>query len=87
MTSRALARFWRMYEALPPEVRRQARKSFEQFQEDPNNGALKFKQLRRYPNCWYVRISPWYRAVCKRDGDTVYWFWIGSHADFDRDFA
>lgn len=76
-----------MYEALPPQVRQQAKRIFEQFQEDPHHPTLKFKKLNRHPNYWSVRISPWYRAVCKRDGETVYWFWIGSHADFDRDFA
>jgi len=31
-----------------------------------------------------VRISLDYRALGVRDGDTVVWFWIGSHADHDR---
>jgi hypothetical protein len=25
-----------------------------------------------------------WRAVGVRDGDTMVWFWIGSHADYDR---
>jgi hypothetical protein len=25
-----------------------------------------------------------YRAVGVVDGDTVIWFWIGSHADYDK---
>ena len=31
-----------------------------------------------------VRISRGYRALGLRDGDLVTWFWIGSHADYDK---
>ena len=87
MNSRVLPGFWRMYETLPPGIRRHARKAFRLFQADPRHPSLRFKQLRHCPGLWSVRISLGYRAVGRRDDDTVHWFWIGSHADFDRDFA
>jgi Txe/YoeB family toxin of Txe-Axe toxin-antitoxin module len=87
MISRTLARFWRKYETLPPEIRRQAREAYRHFQQDPFHPGLRFHPLRAYPDLWSVRITLSYRAVCRRDGDTLYWFWIGSHADFDRDFG
>jgi hypothetical protein len=85
--SRTLARFWRMYEALPSEVQRQAREAYRQFRQDPSHPGLHFHPLRGYPGYWSVRVTLSYRAVCRREGDTCYWFWIGSHADFDRDFG
>jgi Txe/YoeB family toxin of Txe-Axe toxin-antitoxin module len=87
MISRTLAQFWRLYDALPPEIKRQAREAYRQFQENPFHPSLRFHPLQGYPDCWSARITLSYRAVCRRDGDTLYWFWIGSHADFDRDFA
>ena len=27
---------------------------------------------------------PRWRALGRRDGNTVTWFWIGSHAEYDR---
>jgi hypothetical protein len=72
-----------MYRALPDEVRSQARKAFLLFREDPSHPSLRFKPLRGYPDFWTLS----YRALCRRDGETVHWFWIGSHADFDRDFG
>ena len=30
-----------------------------------------------------VRIAIGVRALGIRDGDTVIWFWIGSHSDYD----
>ena len=87
MNSRALKRFWRMYEGLNPDIRREAREAYALFAKDPLHRHLHFKELRYRPGYWSVRITYSYRAVCKRDGDTAYWLWIGSHAAFDRDFS
>ncbi|WP_442921416.1 hypothetical protein [Microcoleus sp. PH2017_28_MFU_U_A] len=29
-------------------------------------------------------MSKNYRAVGQLDGDTAIWFWVGSHADYDK---
>lgn len=76
-----------MYRALPQDIRRQARKAFVRFLHTPLHPSLRFKPLLGYAGHWSVRVTRSYRAVCRRIGDTVYWFWIGSHADFDRHFA
>jgi hypothetical protein len=31
-----------------------------------------------------ARVGIGYRAVGVLDGDTITWFWIGSHANYDR---
>jgi hypothetical protein len=31
-----------------------------------------------------VRIGRGYRALGRRQGDTLVWFWIGTHDDYDR---
>jgi len=31
-----------------------------------------------------VRITRDYRALGVRDGEAIVWFWIGSHADYER---
>jgi hypothetical protein len=85
--SLALPRFWRQYRALPAEVRAQARKAYARFARDPAHPSLRFKELQGYPHYWSVRVTLSYRAIGKRDGDVIHWFWIGSHADFDRDFG
>ena len=76
-----------MYGTLPPEVRAQAREAYALFTEDPDHPRLRFKELSHYPGHWSVRVTYVYRAVCRREGDTAHWLWIGSHADFDRDFG
>jgi hypothetical protein len=87
LNSKTLPRFWKMFDSLPVEMQRQAEEAFRRFKNDPAHPSLHFKQLQNFPTCWAARISLGYRAVCRRDGENLYWFWIGSHADFDRDFA
>jgi hypothetical protein len=31
-----------------------------------------------------VRVGLGYRALGLREGEHVYWFWIGSHAEYDE---
>jgi hypothetical protein len=87
VNSDTLPSFWDMYRVLPTPVRRAAREAYAHFAADPQHPGLRFKPLQGFPNVWSARITQSYRAVGKRDGDRITWFWIGSHADFDRDFT
>jgi hypothetical protein len=31
-----------------------------------------------------VRVTKGYRALGLRQGETIVWFWIGSHAEYER---
>ena len=48
--------------------------------------SLRFKKLHGSYPYWSVRFGSGYRAVCRRDGDTAEWIWIGTHQDFDKAF-
>jgi hypothetical protein len=78
--------FRRLFAGLPATVRDRAKKAFQQFRANPSHPSLSFERLTASPDLWSARISADYRAVCKVVGDTAYWLWIGSHADFDRQF-
>ena len=86
MNSVATRRFWNLYHALPVEVRTQAREAFQRFTADPTHPGLSLERLRSDPNSWAVRVSRSYRAVARKQGETMIWYWIGTHADFDRQF-
>jgi hypothetical protein len=45
---------------------------------------LRFKQVHPSQPIFSVRITRGYRAVGKRDRLGMLWFWIGSHADYDK---
>lgn len=83
MKSRTTAKFRKAFSQLPKEVQEQARKAYRQFQEDPGHPGLRFKRVHPKLQIYSARASKDYRAVGLRDGDTIVWFWIGTHADYD----
>ncbi len=79
--------FWAAYSRLSESTKRDARKAYARFEQDPAHPALRFKKLAGYADVWSVRISAQYRAVGQRRGDEIVWVWIGSHNDFDNLFG
>jgi hypothetical protein len=63
-----------------------ARRAYHIFIENPSTPGLHFKKLGGYEDVWSVRINDQYRAVGRRRGDTIIWFWIGTHNEFDKEF-
>jgi hypothetical protein len=45
---------------------------------------LQFKKLQGLDATYSVRITSGYRALGVLEDDVIVWFWIGSHADYDR---
>jgi putative hemolysin len=84
MISRATAHFWRLFRQLPGDARRQAQRAYQIWANDPYHGSLKFKQVDPERPIYSVRIGIHWRAMGIREGQTVVWFWIGSHAEYDR---
>jgi hypothetical protein len=84
MKSRTTRRFRELLSALPAHVRRQGREAYRLFQQDPAHPGLHFKQVHAHPPTYSARVGISYRAVGVLDGGTVIWFWIGSHAEYDR---
>ncbi|MEL7054258.1 MAG: hypothetical protein AAGM45_21095 [Cyanobacteria bacterium J06588_5] len=84
MRSRTTVKFRKLLAALPLRSQTQARQAYRQFQNDPGHPSLKFKQVHSKLPIYSARISRNYRAVGQRDGDTIVWFWVGTHAEYDK---
>jgi hypothetical protein len=87
MNSATLPSFWTAYRSLNDDIRQRARKAYRLWREDPFHPSLHFKCINREENIWSVRITLAYRAIGILEGDTVTWFWIGSHDDYERFFS
>ncbi len=75
--------FKKLYADLPADVKRQAVTAYRLFIRDPFHPSLRFKELKA--PVWSVRIGRSYRALGKRtDADTIVWYWIGSHEDYNN---
>jgi hypothetical protein len=65
-------------------VQEQARRAHQQFLADPSQRGLHFKLVHASRPIYSARVGLSYRVLGTRDGDTVVWFWIGTHAEYDR---
>jgi hypothetical protein len=82
--SHTSARFRSAFDALPARVQQSARRAYRLFLKDPRHPGLQFKQVHPTRPIFSARVALGYRALAVRDGDDLIWFWIGSHADYDR---
>lgn len=81
MKSKATQSFWKGYLRLPPSVRKIAVKQYALWLDDHGHPSVRFKKVGGY---WSARVTSDYRAVGVMDGDTVVWFFIGTHEEYER---
>jgi len=84
MKSQTTQAFWKHFDALPRDIREQAKKAFRLWQTDVSHPSLHFKQIHSGEKIFAVRVSRGHRALGLRDGNTVTWFWVGSHDAYER---
>ena len=84
MNSQINDRFRRSFSKLPDRIKKHARQSYVRFKADPAHPSLEFKKLPPFDDIWSVRVTRDYRAVGQRDGDRIVWFFIGTHAEYER---
>ncbi len=68
---------------MPSQIQAVADKNFDLLKENPNHPSLHLKQVGRF---WSVRAGIGFRAlgVTSPKQDGIVWFWIGTHAEYDR---
>jgi hypothetical protein len=76
--------FLKLFAKLPKEIQSQAKKCYQIWKKNPYHPSLQFKQIHPIEPIWSVRIGIGWRALGLRDVDLIYWFWIGSHSDYDK---
>jgi hypothetical protein len=84
MKSRTTRRFRKGFGELPRNIQEKARVAFKVWKNDPSHPSLRFKQVHSDEPIFSVRIGMGWRALGLRENDTLIWFWIGSHADYEK---
>jgi hypothetical protein len=84
MKSRATRSFWKRFDDLPIDVQQHARQAYRLWSGDPAYPSLHFKRVSRKKPLYSARVGLDYRVLGLMDGDTVTWFWIGHHDEYDR---
>lgn len=77
----ATPRFWALYRRLSPELQDLADNCFQMLKDNPRHASLRLKKVGRF---WSVRIGRGHRALAVQSGKGLVWFWIGTHAEYDR---
>ncbi len=73
--------FKKLFRGLPKTIQQEALKAYKLWKVNPGHPSLQFKRI--FSLTWSVRITNDYRALGKWDERGIYWYWIGSHADYD----
>lgn len=73
--------FWEQYEELPHSIQELADKNYEILKADPQHPSLHLKKAGKY---WSVRVGRKYRALGVDLEEGILWFWIGTHAEYDK---
>lgn len=78
---RTLPSFWHCYRELPEDVQRRADKQYELLASNPAHRSVQLKPVGRF---WSARVTDGYRALSVREENTLTWFWLGTHDEYER---
>ena len=66
---------------MPEHIRKLADKQFDLLKSNPDHPSLHFKRVGRY---YSARVDARYRVLGVEVDDGLLWWWIGTHAEYDR---
>ena len=81
MKSSTTPDFWTSYSVLPPEIKKRAKIAYRLWKRNPRHPSLRFKKVG---NVWSLRVGGGYRALALFEEDTFFWFWIGTHDEYEK---
>jgi len=84
MKSVTTEKFRKAFSKLPKDVQENARSAYNKWKHTPNNPSTRFKQIHPQKPIYSVRVGLSYRALDIKEEDTMVWFWIGSHEDYNN---
>jgi hypothetical protein len=87
MNSNTVPSFWECYQNLDQGIKSRVKKAYLLWTSNPFHPSLRFKCINNSEKIWAVRVTIGYRALGVLDGDTITWFWIGSHDEYERYFG
>jgi mRNA-degrading endonuclease RelE of RelBE toxin-antitoxin system len=84
MKSSVTKAFRKKLQKLPSTIQDQASKSYALWQSDPHHNSLHFKRISQSQSIYSARVNLDYRVLGLLEDDHIYWFWIGSHTEYDE---
>jgi hypothetical protein len=84
VNSRLTDDFLELFARLPSSVKEQARKAYRLWLDNPAHPSVQFKRIHSNDPIFAARVNRSWRVLGLQEGDTIYWFWIGSQAEYDE---
>jgi len=84
VSSHLTREFMEHFHALPAHVQRSAQRAYKTWQQNPQHPGLHFKRVGTKQAVYSVRVGIGWRALGVLSDSTIIWFWIGSHAEYDK---
>lgn len=87
MDSKTTKKFRKCFATLPEEIKNLAKKNYDLWLKDPYTNGLRFKNLDdKDPKKYSIRVGNGYRALGDyyKESNIIYWYWIGSHEDYNN---
>ena len=76
--------FIRCFQKLQNRVKRNARKNYKLWKQNPLHPSLEFKRFHPREPIYSIRVGIGWRALGVKEDDAIIWFWIGSHSEYDN---
>ena len=72
------------FRQLPSRIQNLARKNYRLWKQNPSHPSLQFKRVGKRKPVYSIRVGLGWRALGLNTDDTIIWFWIGSHAEYNE---
>jgi len=83
MKSHTDPEFWKYYNLIPLEFQKLALKNYRLWKENPRHPSIEFKKVHPQKPIYSGRVGRYYRVLGVLENNTMIWFWIGTHSDYD----
>ena len=76
--------FIKCFRKLPERIKKQAKKNYRLWVSNTLHPSLDFKQVHTNLPIYSIRVVIGWRALGLKENDTIIWYWIGSHSDYEK---
>ncbi len=83
MKSVTTEKFRQLYAQAPPDRRKKIKRAFQLWQLNPAHPSLRFKKVHNTLPIYSARVDLDWRAVGVLKADTLVWFWVGTHQQYE----
>ena len=83
MKSETTEKFRALYAAAPPERNARIQSAYKHWLANPGHPSLRYKKVHDRLPIYSARVDLDWRAVGVLKGDTMLWFWVGPHREYE----